>query len=56
VTSDRHDRVSKLDRDGAFRLNVGLRKATYTSLFGAPPRTRSFRDHARRRVGGGRGA
>jgi hypothetical protein len=40
VTSDRHDRVSKLDRDGAYRLNIGLRKATYTNLFGAPPRER----------------
>jgi hypothetical protein len=40
VTSDRHDRVSKLDRPGAFRLNIGLRKATYSRLFGAPPRER----------------
>jgi hypothetical protein len=40
VTGDRHDRVSNLDRDGAYRLNVGLRKATYTGLFGAPPRVR----------------
>lgn len=40
VTSDRHDRVSKLDRDGAYRLNIGLTKATYTGLFGAPPRQR----------------
>jgi Family of unknown function (DUF6194) len=40
VTSDRHDRVSKLDRDDAYRLNVGLTKATYTGLFGTPPRRR----------------
>lgn len=40
VTSDRHDRVSKLDRDGAYRLNVGLTKAAYTGLFGPPPRQR----------------
>jgi hypothetical protein len=40
VTGDRHDRVSNLDRDGAYRLNVGLTKATYTGLFGAPPRLR----------------
>lgn len=40
VTSDRHDRVSNLDRDGAYRLNIGLTKATYTRLFGAPPRER----------------
>jgi hypothetical protein len=31
VTGDRHDRVSHLDRDGAYRLNVGLTKATYTA-------------------------
>jgi hypothetical protein len=40
VTSDRHDRVSDLDRDGAYRLNIGLTKPTYTGLFGAPPRER----------------
>jgi hypothetical protein len=39
-SSDRHDRVSKLDRDGAYRLNVGLTKATYPGLFGARPRRR----------------
>jgi hypothetical protein len=40
VTSDRHDRVSRLDRDGAYRLNIGLTKATYTGLFGTPPKQR----------------
>jgi Family of unknown function (DUF6194) len=40
VTGDRYDRVSNLDRDGAYRLNIGLTKATYTGLFGAPPRQR----------------
>jgi len=40
VTGDRYDRVSKLDRDGAYRLNIGLTKTTYTGLFGAPPRQR----------------
>lgn len=40
VTGDRYDQVSKLDRDGAYRLNIGLTKATYTSLFGARPRQR----------------
>ncbi|MHA6619619.1 DUF6194 family protein [Pseudonocardia sp. DLS-67] len=40
VTSDRHDRVSKLDRDGAYRRGVGLTKATHTRLFGDPPRQR----------------
>jgi hypothetical protein len=40
VTGDRHDRVSNLDREGAYRLNIGLTKATYTRLFGAPPTQR----------------
>jgi hypothetical protein len=40
VTGDRHDRVSHLDRQGAYRLNIGLTKATYTALFGAVPRVR----------------
>ena len=40
VTSDRHDRVSNLDRDGAYRLNIGLTKTTYTGRFGAPPQQR----------------
>jgi uncharacterized protein DUF6194 len=40
VTGDHYDRVSKLDRNGAYRLNVGLSKTTYTGLFGAPPRQR----------------
>ncbi|MFD7660511.1 DUF6194 family protein [Actinosynnema sp. NPDC059797] len=44
VTGDRHDRVSDLDRPGAYRLNIGLTKATYTSLFGAPPTVRDA-DH-----------
>ena len=37
VTGDRHDRVSDLDRPGAYRLNIGLTRATYTARFGAPP-------------------
>lgn len=40
VTGDRHDRVSRLDRDGAYRLNIGLSKTGYTALFGVPPRQR----------------
>ncbi|QFZ23681.1 DUF6194 family protein [Saccharothrix syringae] len=40
VTGDRHDRVSDLDHPGAYRLNIGLTKATYVSLFGAPPTRR----------------
>jgi hypothetical protein len=40
VTGDRYDTVSALDRPAAFRLNIGLTKATYTSLFGAVPSLR----------------
>lgn len=38
VTGDRHDRVSRLDRVGVYRLNIGLTRPTYRELFGAPPR------------------
>jgi hypothetical protein len=37
VTGDRYDSVSDLDRPGAYRLNIGLTKATYAGLFGAGP-------------------
>jgi hypothetical protein len=37
VTGDHYDSVSKLNRPGAYRLNVGLTKATYTAWFGAAP-------------------
>jgi hypothetical protein len=40
VTGDRYDSVSKLDRPGVYRLNIGLTKATYTTMFGAPPTER----------------
>jgi hypothetical protein len=30
-----HDRVSNLDRPGVFRLNVGVSRETFQSLFGA---------------------
>ncbi|SDM51665.1 DUF6194 family protein [Allokutzneria albata] len=40
VTGDNYDSVSRLDEPGAYRLNIGLTKATYTSLFGAPPTER----------------
>jgi hypothetical protein len=33
VTGDRHDQVSKLDRPGVFRLNVGVSKQTFQGLF-----------------------
>ena len=32
-----HDSVSKLDRPGVFRLNIGVAKLTFQSLFGAAP-------------------
>jgi hypothetical protein len=31
------DRASNLDRPGIFRLNIGVSKDTYCSLFGPPP-------------------
>ena len=40
VTGDRYDSVSALDRPGAYRLNLGLTRATYVSLFGAAPTRR----------------
>ena len=40
VTGDRHDRVSDLDREGVYRLNIGVRKQTYRDLFGTPPTER----------------
>jgi hypothetical protein len=33
VTGDRHDQVSDLDRPGVFRLNIGVSKQTFQSLF-----------------------
>jgi hypothetical protein len=40
VTGDHYERVSRLDEPGAWRLNLGLTKATYTGLFGVPPTER----------------
>jgi len=40
VTGDHYDKVSHLDRPGAYRLNIGLTKATYTARFGAAPTQR----------------
>lgn len=40
VTGDHYDTVSALDRPGAYRLNIGLTKATYVALFGAAPTRR----------------
>ncbi|HEX2178168.1 MAG TPA: DUF6194 family protein [Actinomycetota bacterium] len=33
VNSDAHDQVSNLDRPGAFRLNIGVSRETFLSLF-----------------------
>jgi hypothetical protein len=40
VTGDHYEKVSRLDEPGAWRLNLGLTKATYLSLFGPPPTER----------------
>src|SRR5829696_552645 len=40
VTGDHYDAVSSLNRPGAYRLNIGLTKATYAASFGAAPRQR----------------
>jgi hypothetical protein len=34
---DEYDNASNLNRPSMFRLNIGISKATYRSLFGAPP-------------------
>jgi hypothetical protein len=43
VTGDHYDTVSDLNASGGYRLNIGLTKATYTSLFGAVPTQRDER-------------
>lgn len=40
VTGDHYEQVSRLDESGSWRLNLGLTKATYTSLFGPVPTER----------------
>lgn len=37
VSKDNYDQFSNLDRPSVFRLNVGISRETYRSLFGAPP-------------------
>lgn len=37
VTNDEHDQASNLNRSSVFRLNIGISKATYRSLFGSQP-------------------
>ncbi|WP_420128771.1 DUF6194 family protein [Longimicrobium sp.] len=34
MADNEHDRVSELDRDGAYRLNIGVSRDTYRSLLG----------------------
>ncbi|WUJ69927.1 DUF6194 family protein [Kribbella soli] len=40
VTGDHYEKVSRLDEPDAWRLNIGLTKATYTSLLGPVPTER----------------
>ena len=39
MTSDQYDRFSNLDRPSVFRLNIGVGRETYRSLFGPEPDT-----------------
>lgn len=44
---DEHDSASQLDRDGVFRLNVGVSRVTFLRLFGAAAmRADAERDYA----------
>ena len=45
VTSDIYDQFSNLNRSSVFRLNIGIGKQTFRSLFGDPARS-SGRDNA----------
>src|SRR5437764_863571 len=36
VTNDLYDQFSNLDRPSVFRLNIGISKQTFRSLFGSP--------------------
>ncbi|WP_433393849.1 DUF6194 family protein [Micromonospora sp. KLBMP9576] len=46
VTGDRYDDASALDRTGAWRLNIGLTRATYRALFAPRRGPDSAVDHA----------
>jgi hypothetical protein len=37
ITTDLHDRASKLERPDVFRLNIGVSSDTYRALFGPQP-------------------
>jgi hypothetical protein len=41
VTNDNYDSFSNLTRPSVFRLNIGISKQTYLSLFGSRPSQRS---------------
>lgn len=45
VRSDAYDQFSNLNRPSVFRLNIGIGKQTFRSLFG-PPKPPSGRDNA----------
>ena len=42
VTSDAYDDSSKLDRPGVYRLNMGVSKETFRSLFGPDATTKEW--------------
>jgi hypothetical protein len=44
VTGDHYDSVSRLNRPGTYRLNIGLTRATYAASFGTAPTQRSTDD------------
>ena len=37
VHDDTHDTASNLDREGVYRLNIGVKRDTYRARFGDPP-------------------
>jgi hypothetical protein len=39
VTNDAHDQFSNLNRPSVFRLNIGVGKQTFQSLFGVPEKS-----------------
>ncbi|RLS34248.1 MAG: hypothetical protein DWH78_11635 [Planctomycetota bacterium] len=44
ASDNEYDRFSNLDREGVFRLNIGVSKNTFHSLFGSAPIDRSDYD------------
>jgi hypothetical protein len=45
ATNDEYDQASDLNRPGVFRLNVGVSKQTFGTLFGQPPASGGGYDH-----------